>query len=93
MLKLNAKNETMKRLIFIISVIFISFQFTAQTNKSDQPNTKNSSRTFIASELKKKNFNQFQVLTKKKIMTRKRSVIIIDPKVEPKNEILLEPKQ
>ena len=80
----------MKRLIFIISVIFISFQFTAQTNHSSEIN---SSKKVEASELKEKDFIHFQVSTKKKIMTSEHSNKSIDPKVKSKNKTILKPKQ
>lgn len=83
----------MKRLIFIISVIFISFQFTAQTNNTNQSTTEKSSKRVEASELKKKNSNPLQVSTKKKIMTQKHSKKSIDPKVKHKNKTILKPRQ
>jgi len=84
----------MKRLICIISVIFISFQFTAQTNNKNQSNKEKSSKTIEASKLKKKDFNRLQVTTKKKTMTQKNSVKNLSPKIESKkNKTILKPKQ
>lgn len=93
MLKLNAKNLTMKRLIFIISVITISCHLTAQTKNQNQLLEEKSSKTIKASELKKKDFNRFQVSTKKKTMKQQSSKKNLYPIVESKNKSILKPKQ
>ena len=89
MLKLNAKNITMKRLIFIISVIFISCQLTAQTNNTNQSHTEKFSKKIHISQLKKRDFNDVQFTSKKKITSLKR----FEKKIESKEKIELKPKQ
>ena len=89
MLKPNAKNMTMKRLIFIISIIFISCQLTAQTNNTAQTHIEKSSKKIRVSELKKRDFNDVRFTSMKKETIQKRS----EKSIEPKEKIELKPKQ
>lgn len=83
----------MKCLIFIISVIFISFQFTAQTNNKNQPDKNKSTKRIEASELKKKDSKLKQVTSKRKINTEKKSNKKLEPKVNSKNKTIRKPKK
>lgn len=89
MFKLNAKLRTMKLLILIISVIFISYQLTAQTNNKNH-SSENNSQKIKASELKKKGFQPIQVTTKEKLLRKKKLEPVMRSKEE---EVMSTPKQ
>lgn len=93
MLKLNAKRSAMKLSIFIISVISISCQLSAQTNNKNHSSERKSPKTVKASELKKKDFKQAQVTSKKKVITSKSSEKISEPKTKSKSKTILKPEQ
>ena len=80
----------MKLLIFIISVIFISCQLTAQTNNKNH-SSENNPQKIKASDLKKKGFQPIQVTTKKKILRKKKFEPVTRSKEE--EEVISNPKQ
>jgi hypothetical protein len=92
MLKLNAKIKTMKLSLFIISVIFFSYHLTAQKNNKNKFSKKITSEKVKASDLKKKDFKQVQVISKNKLKTDKNSNNKSKPKIKSKNKTIVKPK-
>jgi hypothetical protein len=92
MLKLNAKKITMKLSIITISLIVISFQLSAQTNKKNLSSDIDSSKNIKASELKVSELKQVKIVPIKERMSPNSSKNSSKSE-ESENKTILKPEQ